>query len=319
MNLYHLKTFYYVAKHNSYTKAADILCITQPAVTRQIQELQSTYDLVLFKRIGKKIVLTDAGETLYSLAEKIYDLEKQVEESIRDYQHQRSGKINIVTAETFGGFYLPKILINFNHKYPDIFISVLTLNDYYVVENISKLNYDIGFLSKEMSNPKIIVKELFNEDIVMITAPGHPLAGMNKIEPKQLDNLPIIMPEMDSGTRNILNDFRKKHDINFNIVCEFSNNDSIKTLVQEGMGISLISRNVVKKEIKNGDLVVLNINDEGLKRKFYITYHKEKYITKIIAEFIAISYQWAEKYIKEESSEAESAKKSRTPKRSTAK
>ena len=81
MNLYHLKTFYYTAKFRSYTKAADELCITQPAVTRQIQELQSTYDLTLFNRVGKKIILTDAGETLYSLAEKIFELETQVEES----------------------------------------------------------------------------------------------------------------------------------------------------------------------------------------------------------------------------------------------
>jgi len=297
MNLYHLKTFYYTAKYKSYTKAADKMCITQPAITRQIQELQSSCDLVLFNRIGKKIILTDAGESLYLQAEKIFELEMQVEESIRDFRQQKSGKISIVTAETFGGFYLPRILIDFNKIYPNIFLSVLTLNDYYVVDNVSRLTYDLGFLSKEMMHPKIIVKELFVEDIVMIIKPDHPLAAKSIIEPEELDNLPFIMPESESGTRNVLNDFRKRHGLKFNIICEFSNNDAIKTLVQEGMGISLISRNVVKKEIQRGDLACLNINDIGLKRKYYIAYHKEKYFTKSIAEFISITYKWAKDFI----------------------
>ncbi len=300
MNLYHLKTFYFTAKYRSYTKAADILCITQPAVTRQIQELQSTYDLVLFNRIGKKILLTDAGEAVYALAERIFELETQVEESIKDFQQQKSGKISIVTAETFGGFYLPKIIINFNKRHPDIHVSILTLNDFYVVENVSKLSYDLGFLSKEMSHPKLIVKELFSEDIVLVADPSHKFAEKKEIEPRELDRVPVIMPEENSGTRNILNDFKKKHGLEFNVVCEFSNNDSIKTLVQEGMGVSFISRNVVRKEIGNGDLVVVDIAGVNLKRQYYITYHKDKYFTKTIADFISLTAQWTDEYMNEQ-------------------
>ena len=297
MNLYHLKTFYYTAKYRSYTKAADMLGITQPAVTRQIQELQHSSDLVLFNRVGKKILLTDAGESMYALAEKIFELEAQVEENIRDFQQQKSGKISIVTSETFGGFYLPEIIINFNKNYPEIYLSVLTLNDFYVVENVSSLNYDLGFLSKEIVHPKIIVKELFTEDIVMIVNPSHPLASREIIEPGELDNMPIIMHEAESGTRHILNEFRKKHGIRFNVVCDFSNNESIKTLVKKGMGFSLISLNVVKDDIKRGDLVSVRIKDDNLNRKYYIAYHKEKYLTKTLAEFMSGTYKWSAEYM----------------------
>ncbi len=298
MNLYHLKTFFFTAKYRSYTKAADVLCITQPAVTRQIQELQSTYDLILFNKIGKKVILTDAGEALYILAERIFELETQVEETVRDFQQQKSGKIRIATAETFGAYYLPEIIINFNHKFPDIFVSVVTLNDHYVVENISKLTYDLGFLSKEISHPKIVVKELFEENIVMVASPSHPYSSKKIIEPKELDNIPIVMPESESGTRNVLNDFRKKYNVKFDIVCEFSNSDSIKTLVQQGMGVTLISSKVVEKELKRGDLVAINVNAPELKRKYFITYHKEKYFTKIITEFTEMAYKWSNEYMK---------------------
>jgi DNA-binding transcriptional LysR family regulator len=298
MNLYHLKTFYHTAKLRSFTKAADELCITQPAVTRQIQELQSHYDLILFNRVGRKIILTDAGETLYSLAEKIFELETQVEESIRDFQQQKSGKISIVTTETFGGFYLPEIVLNFSMKYPDIFISVLTLTDGFVIDSISKLTNDLGFISKEISHPKIVVKEILQEEILLISNPHNPLAKKKDIDPAELNNISIIMPEIGCGSRTVINDFRKRHNISFNPVCEFSNNEAIKELVKEGLGITLISRNAVQNELNRGDLVAIDIDDPNLIRKFYLTYHKEKYFTKSIAEFITISNQWAADYMK---------------------
>ena len=136
------------------------------------------------------------GETLYSLAEKIFELETQVEESIRDFQQQKSGKISIVATETFGAYYLPEIVINYNKKFPDIFVSVLNLTDNYVVDSISKLTNDLGFISKEISHPKIIVKEILKEDIVLVVSPDHPIAGNSSMEPAELDNLPIIMPEI---------------------------------------------------------------------------------------------------------------------------
>ena len=297
MNLYHLKTFYYTAKFRSYTKAAEQLCITQPAVTRQIQELQSTYDLALFNRIGKKIILTDAGESLYLLAEKIFELETQVEESIRDFQQQKSGKISIVATETFGGYYLPEIVINFNKKFPDIFVSVLNLTDNYVVENISKLSNDIGFISREISHPKIVVKEILKEDIVLVASPEHPIAVNKSMEPAELNNLPIIMPEVGCGSRRVISEFKKRHNINFNVVCDFSNNFAIKALVKKGLGITLLSKKAVVDDIKKGDLVSIDIDDPNLVRRFYITYHKEKYFTKTIAEFVAEVESWTADYM----------------------
>jgi len=103
--------------------------------------------LILFNRVGEKIILTDAGETLYSLAEKNYELETQVEESIRDFQQQKSGKISVVTTETFGAFYLPEIVIDFYRKFPDIYVSVLTLTYGYVIDSISKLSNDLGIIN----------------------------------------------------------------------------------------------------------------------------------------------------------------------------
>ena len=299
MNLYHLKTFFYTAKYGSYTKAADVLCITQPAVTRQIQELQSTYDLTLFNKIGKKVILTDAGEALYILAEKIFELETQVEETVRDFQHQKSGKIGIATAETFGAYYLPEIIIDFNKKLPDIFVTVDTFNDSHVVENVSKLEYDFGFLSKKIDHPKIIVKEVLEESIIMVANPSHKFSSKKVVEPKELDKVKIIMPETGSGTRNVLNDFQRKYNINFDVICEFSNSDANKIFVQNGMGITLISSKVVEKEIKRGDLVRIEVNAPELKRKYFLIYHKEKYFTKIMNEFIDITHKWSKEFMKD--------------------
>ncbi|MBR4158605.1 MAG: LysR family transcriptional regulator, partial [Spirochaetia bacterium] len=105
MNLYHLKTFYFTAKYKSLTKAAEFLCITQPAVTKQIKQLQSHYNLKFLDIIGKKVILTDAGLNLYTIAERIFDMESQAEEAIKDFQEYNKGKISILASESFGSYH----------------------------------------------------------------------------------------------------------------------------------------------------------------------------------------------------------------------
>ena len=211
MNLYHLKTFYYIAKNKSYTKAAQELCITQPAVTRQIQELENTHNLILFNKIGKKIVLTDAGESLYALAEKIFDLEIQVEESIRDYQSQSKGRINIASCETFAAYYMPSIMDSFFKKFPDIFVSVLTKVDNDVLTSVADLKSDMGFISRKLSNPKLSIKEFLTEELIFIASPENPLAKKGTIDVWDLNHVPVIWHEPGCGTRKIFGDFISKY------------------------------------------------------------------------------------------------------------
>jgi DNA-binding transcriptional LysR family regulator len=147
MNLNQLKIFYLASKLGNLSAAGEELNITQPAVTKAIQRLQDYYEIKLINRFGKKMALTDAGEVLYGIAEKIFELEKQAEESIRDFQQQKRGHIRIHASESFGAYYLPHIINPFIKANPNIRVSASILPTEQVAKNTANLENDLGFIS----------------------------------------------------------------------------------------------------------------------------------------------------------------------------
>ena len=186
MNLNQLKIFYMAAKNGNLSLAAQELFITQPAVTKGIQRLQEFYDMKFVDHIGKKLILTDAGEVLFEIAEKIFELENQAEESIRDFQQRKRGHIRILSSESFGDYYLPRIIIPFSKAFPLVRITMNILPTEQVVSHTATLNNDLGFISYPVEHNKLLVKEVLKDQLVIITPPGHPLTRKKKLAPGDL-------------------------------------------------------------------------------------------------------------------------------------
>ena len=296
MNLDNLKSFYYTAKFSSFTKAALYLDITQPSVTRQVQDLQEKTGFALINKTGKSFILTDAGNMLYSMAEAIFEIESRIEENIGDYKRQKSGNIVINTINSFSSYYLPDFMPEFIKKYPDIKLSVYAMPDENVVSTTSRFENDFGIVSHKVRNPKIMSRELFNEKIVLISSPDQPLAKKERIGPAQLNNLPMILFEKESGTMDSTENFMRRNGISFKTVCIISDSEAVKNMVRHKAGYALISKKVVEKEVASGDLVALYIDDSSLTRKFYMIYHKDKYFSENLQCFIDIMFQWANAY-----------------------
>ncbi len=296
MNIEHLKIFYYTAKFKNFTKAAEFLNITQPSVTRLIYEFQDKLGLVLINKNGKSFVLTDPGKKIYEMAEKIFEIELKIEECVRDIKQQKSGIINILTTETYGAHFMPEFLVEYKRLYPGILLNVTTLPNDQVVELTSHLECDFGIISKKLKNQKLLVKNLLEEKIVLISAPGKPLAKRKELSPQEVNNLPIILFEEECGTNEAVMKFKKKNNLEFDVRCIFSNSESVKSLVKKGLGYAFISRNVIKNEVARNELVEINVLDETLVRQFYIIYHKEKYISNTLKTFIDIMIEWSDKY-----------------------
>ncbi|MBM4322286.1 MAG: LysR family transcriptional regulator [Deltaproteobacteria bacterium] len=296
MNFHQLKSFYFAVKYGSLSAAADALYITQPAVTKQIQQLQATYGVKLLNRFGKKMVPTDAGEVLFDFADKIFQFESQAEESLRDFQQRKSGRLRIHASESFGAYYLPFIINLFRKKYPKIHISVNIFPNQEIVENTVKLENDMGFISYPIEHKKLLAQEILEDRLVLIVPTSHPLAKKRFLEPRQLDGQSIVMHERGSASREIVDGFIKRHNISVSIPLELSNNEAIKRAVEEGIGLSLISEHVVKEEVKRKKLKSIPLIDPALIRKFYLIYHKEKYLSQPFQMFISMVNQWASEY-----------------------
>ena len=296
MNLNQLKIFYLAAQKGSLSAAAEELYITQPAVTKAIQRLQEHYEIKFVHHIGKKLVLTDAGEVMYKIAEKIFEMESQAEESIRDFQQRKRGHIRILSSESFGDYYLPQILISFSKAYPLVRISMNILPTDQVVENTATLNNDIGFISYPVENKKLSVKEVLEDQLVIITPLNHPLAEKSSLIADDLENQLIIMHETGSAPRRAIDDYIRTHNISLKIPLEISSNRAIKRAVEEGIGIALISRKVANEQIQAGRLKAIPISDASMYRKFYIVHHKDKYISETLQRFLDMVFKWAGEY-----------------------
>ena len=299
MNLNQLKIFYYAAKNANLSIAAEKLFITQPAVTKGIQRLQEQYDIRFIDFVGKKLVLTDAGEVLYQIAEKIFELENQAEESIRDFQQRKQGHIRILSSESFGDYYLPQIIIRFNKAYPFIRVSMNILPTEQVVENTASLNCDLGFISYPIAHKKLAIKAVLEDRLVIITPRQHSLAVKKRLSPKDLAGQQFIMHEKDSAPRRAIEKFMRKSNISVKIPLELSSNRAIKRAVEEGIGIALISRKVANEEIRAKRLAAINLQDPSMKRKFFLVHHKDKYISEPLQLLMDMVSQWASQYSKE--------------------
>ncbi len=298
MNFNQLKIFYLTVKHGSLSAAAEELCITQPAVTKGLQRLQEYYEIKFVNRFGKKLALTDAGEVLYEIAEKIFELESQAEESIRDFQQQKKGHIRIHASESFGAYYLPSIINPFSKSNPHIRVSVNILPNEQVVENVANLNSDLGFISSYIEHEKLLIREILEDRLVLIVSPNHAFSCKKSIASRYMEGQSMIMHEKGSATRNIVDEFIWKHNISLFIPLELSSNMAIKKAVEDGIGIALISRKVASEEIQAGRLKAIALCDPSITRKFYLVHHKDKYISESLKRLIEIVDHWAAEYTK---------------------
>ena len=298
MNLNQLKIFYYAAKNGNLSSAANELFITQPAVTKGIQRLQEHYEIKFVDFVGKKLMLTDAGEVLYQIAENIFEMEKQAEESIRDFQQRKRGQIRVLSSESFGDYYLPHIIIPFSKAYPLVRISMNILPTEQVVEKTASLNCDLGFISYPVEHKKLSVREILEDKLVIITAPNHPLAHKKNLKPKDLEGQNFIMHEKGSAPRRAIEELIRKNNISIGIPLELSSNRAIKRAVEERTGIALISRKVANEEIRAERLKAINVADPSMTRKFFLIHHKDKYISESLRLMMDMVYQWANQYSK---------------------
>ncbi len=286
MNLNQLKLFYLTVKLKSLSHAAQELNITQPAITKGIQRLQEYYEVPLVHKLGKNMELTQAGDNLFQIAKKIFELDKLADDCMADFQNENLKHIKISASESFGAYYLPEFINRFNVKSPKVRVTLEVLSNQLVVENTINLKNDIGFVSFPVKDKKIHTIEIVKDEIVIIMDPSHPLAQKTKIKATDLEGHMIIMHEQGSYFQKMIHDLLEANNISVTMPITFSNNEAIKRAVEGGTGIAPISKKVAAKEIESGKLIALSLSSTPLYRTFYMIHHREKHIFGPLKRFI---------------------------------
>ncbi|MBT3807297.1 MAG: LysR family transcriptional regulator [Desulfobacula sp.] len=291
MNLNQLKLFYLAVKHKSLSHAAEELNITQPAVTKGIQRLQEYYEVPLVHKLGKNMELTLAGDNLFQIAKKIFDLENIADDCMTDFQSENLKHLKINASESFGAYYLPEFINRFNVKSPKVRVTLEVLSNQLVVENTINLKNDIGFVSFPVKDRKLNTIEIVKDEIVIILGTSHSLAQKKQLKATDLEGHMIIMHEQGSYFQKMIHDLLKANNVSVTMPITFSNNEAIKRAVEGGTGIAPISKKVAAKEIESGKLIALSLSSTALYRTFYMIHHMEKHISEPLKQFMNLIQQ----------------------------
>ncbi len=289
MDDHKLKVFCTVAETKSFSKASEIIRLTQPAVSLQIQALEEIYGTKLLNRSGCVVTLTKPGEMLYKYAKEINALYSAAEKAIGEVTGRVKGVVTIGASSTIGNYIMPRVIADFKKKYQKAEIHLLVGNTKNVVEFLNSGSIDMGFVEGEINKQKLGVEKLLSDEMVLIMSPRHPWAKRKIISVLELSKEPFVFREEGSGTRQTIEKYLAKHGIllqNINISLIMGNTESIKGSVEEGLGVSIISRWAAKKEIRYGSLKVATFKEDKFIRDFALLYRKSQTRSHTLERFL---------------------------------
>ncbi len=274
-----LQVFHTVARLLSFTKAAESLHMTQPAVTFQVRQLEEYFNTRLFDRTHNRISLTEAGERVYLYADKIFALYSEMENSVRDLTGEVSGVLLVGASTTIAEYMLPALLGDFKAKYPEVQIRLQVANTDGVVSMIENNVIDLGVVEAPVANKNLVVESCRSDKMVLVVPNNHPLASESKVEITRLLDYPYICREEGSGTREVMLESlieagADPHQLN--IVMELGSPEAVKGAVEAGMGISILSRATIEKELKLNTLVAIDLTNP-IERPFSFVHQKQKF------------------------------------------
>jgi DNA-binding transcriptional LysR family regulator len=284
-----LKVFHTVARLLSFTKAAEELHMTQPAVTFQVRQLEEYFNTRLFDRTHNKVNLTPAGERVSEFAERIFDLYSEMESGVRDLTGEISGALTIGASTTIAEYMLPALLGEFKNSYPDINLRLKVSNSEGIVSMVEHNVIDLGFVESPVSNKNLIVEVCHDDHLVVIAAPDHELVKRGgKVNASDIVNYPFVSREEGSGTRDVIMQYLNEAGVSLgdlNICLELGSPEAIKGAVEAGMGITIISRSIIGKELKLKTLAELQLNPP-LSRPFSFVRQRQKFRVTVMEKLL---------------------------------
>jgi DNA-binding transcriptional LysR family regulator len=293
-----LQVFQTVARLLSFTKAAEELHMTQPAVTFQVRQLEEQYNTRLFDRTHNRISLTEAGKKVFEYADQIFELYAEMDNSVRELTGDVSGVLILGASTTIAEYMLPVLLGDFKKEYPEVSIRLKVSNSDGIVSQVENNTIDLGVVEAPVNNKNLVVEVCRIDELVVIMPPGHELATRTSIHPKELVEYPFICREEGSGTREVMLESMHADGVAnnaLNVVMELGSLEAIKGSVEAGMGISILSSATIDKELKLGSLVAVKL-DPPIRRPFSFVHQKQKFRVRAMDELLTFARNYCQSH-----------------------
>lgn len=293
-----LQVFHAVARLLSFTKAAESLHMTQPAVTFQVRQLEEYFNTRLFDRTHNRISLTDAGKKVHEHADRIFEIYAEMENSVRELTGEVSGILILGASTTIAEYMLPSLLGDFKAKYPDVSVRLKVSNTEGIVSMVENNIIDLGVVEAPVGNKNLSVEHCKTDQLVAIVPPTHELAEFDVLPAQRLLDFPYICREEGSGTREVIVEYLNQIGLNaneLNVIMELGSPEAIKGAVEAGIGITVLSHATLVKEIKLNTLKAIPL-DPPLTRPFSFVHQKQKFRQLAMDELLEFARQYCEEH-----------------------
>jgi DNA-binding transcriptional LysR family regulator len=281
-----LKVFEAVARHRSFSRAAEELHLTQPAVSTQVRKLEDHAGLALFEQLGKKIHLTPAGAQMLQSSREIIQKFQEAEEAMAQYKGVSGGRLN-VSVISAGDYFFPRLLVEFAQRHPGVTLNFGVCNRQELLAQMDANQTDLAVMVRPPTDGDTVAEPFAPHPYVIVAAPGHPLAGRKRVPVTRIAREPFIVREKGSDTWNSMEEAFGEHIGDLNVAMEIKSTETIKQAVMAGMGVSFLSAHTIHRELQSKSIAVLDVAGFPLMLNWYVVHRHTKRLPPVAQAFKA--------------------------------
>lgn len=291
MNFNQLRVFHTAATILNFTRAAEELHLTQPGISKHIKDLEEQYGTRLFERLGKKLVLTQAGTVLLEATGAAFGLLEDAKSRIDDLNNLTSGKLAVGACNTIGTYILPDLLVQFQQRCPAVELKAETAFSSQIAEKVLNDHLEIGLVGHVHPDPRLTLRTFIREPIVLVVAPQHPWAKRkNSIRLTDLAQQTVLLAKRGSGTWRIVEALLRQSGVQLDRTIELGTSEGVKRAVAANMGVALLSRHVLGHELTEGTIVTVALAGGQPTRELYLVHHKDRYLSRAAQVFVELLF-----------------------------
>ncbi|CEP65991.1 Transcription regulator HTH, LysR [Moorella glycerini] len=286
-----LLVFKAVAEQKSFSRAARVLHLTQPAISLHIQSLEEYFGTRLLDRNNRQVTLTEAGRVLYKYALELSKLYDEAKKALADVSGKVKGHLVVGATLTIGEYFLPRFTGQFKQQYPEVEITLQVANTQEIIRRVLAGELDLSVIEGQVEHPNLIQEDLFQDELVLIVPPGHPWASRGEIQPGELKEEPLILREEGSGTRQVAEAGLRQAGLepsSLKVIMELGSTQAIKEAVEAGLGVAIISRLAIKKESRHNLLREVRLQGADFRRTFHLAYNRHKFRSAAAEAFLEL-------------------------------
>jgi DNA-binding transcriptional LysR family regulator len=292
MNLHQLHIFATVAKHLSVSIAAEELFMTQPAVSQQLKSLERSLNVKLFERVGHKLFLTEAGEAILESALTMLSAGAEMEQVIGQLRGSR-GRLSL-GANTTGGMYVaPPIIRAFRELQPEAEMTLHIEPTNRICDRVMQNMIDVAIVTGPVTDRRFVVRDLFQDEVYLITSPSHPFAARATVSPAEVGAEPFVLPEAGSRTRLLVEEAFARLGVKLKVAMQLSGTEAVKKAVEADLGVAMVSKHAVQRELALGALKRVIVDDLAIHRPMHVLYRKGKHLSPLAKRFLAFAFEEA--------------------------